>query len=452
MHLHQKKVLPERRSRVREVTVQLLTKAEREGLFVDHELDMVLQREAMPRRDRALATMLVNGVTRMRARLDYEITTYYQKDYLQSPVLLKNILRIAFYQWEFLSRIPDYAIISESVHLAKKYFGEVRGGLVNAILRERQRRPVAWPPAESMARDVDMLAAYFSHPRWMLERWLRRMSFGEVQELCEANNRLPAITLRVVRPERNADEFAQHTRTWRIPVEPVPGAPDFYCLGGSIDISSLAALRQGLCVVQDVSAGLPAKLMAAKDGELIYDFCAAPGGKALQMAESGATVAAVEINPNRARLIEESVTKIGTPVHVIVADATTFSAAPGDGVLVDAPCSGLGVLSKRADLRWLRRPEDFAQLQELQLRLLENAARLVKPGGRLVYSTCTIEPEENEMVVRGFLERHPEFRLIPAYESVTEIFCDIQGYVRTRPQASPLSVDGSFAARMDKVT
>jgi len=451
MRLHQKRSLPEKRSRVREVTIQLLTKTEREGFMVDHELEAILRREPMPRRDRALVTMLVNGVTRMRARLDYEISVYYQKEYDRAPVLLKNILRMAFYQFEFLDRIPDYAIISESVHLAKNYFGEARGGLVNAILRERQRRPMVWPPAEAMTRDIDMLAAFYSHPRWMLEKWLGRMSFGEVKELCEANNRLPGITLRVVRPERNAKEFEQHTRTWRIPVEAVPGAPYFYRPGGSIDTSSLAAIRQGLCVVQDVSAGLPARLMAPKFGELIYDLCAAPGGKALQMAESDAKVVAVEINPNRARLIEDGVARTGAAVQVIVADATSFSAEPADGVLVDAPCTGLGVLSKRADLRWLRRPEDSLQLQELQLRLLENAARLVKPGGRLVYSTCTIEPEENEQVVRNFLERHPEFRLTPAYDFVAEIFCDIQGFLRTMPQITPFSMDGSFAARLERI-
>jgi 16S rRNA (cytosine967-C5)-methyltransferase len=450
MRFQQKKISPERRSRVRQVTVQLLTKAEREGFFVDHELEAILQREAMPRRDRALATMLVNGITRMRARLDYEIATYYQREYDRAPELLKNILRLAFYQFEFLDRIPDYAIISESVHLAKNYFGEARGGLVNAILRERQRRPTAWPPIEAMSRDVDLLAAYFSHPRWMLEKWLRRMSFGELKELCDANNRIPGITMRVVRPERNAKEFEQHTRTWRIGVEALPGAPHFYRPLGSIDTTSLAAIRQGLCVVQDVSAGLPARLMAPKAGETIYDLCAAPGGKALQMAESDAKVTAVEINPNRARLIEEAATRIGAAVEVKVADATTFSAEPADGVLVDAPCSGLGVLAKRADLRWRRRPEDLAQLTELQLRLLKNAAGLVKPGGRLVYSTCTIEPEENEMVVRAFLERHPEFHLVPAYDFVSEIFCDIQGFIRTKPQISPFGMDGSFAARLEK--
>lgn len=450
MHPQLKKASPEKRSRVREVTVQLLTRTEREGYFVDHELEAILQREPMPRKDRALATMLVNGITRMRARLDYEIGAYYQKEYDKAPTLLKNIFRIAFYQSEFLDRIPEYAIISESVHLAKKYFGEARGGFVNAILRERQRRPYIWPPPESKARDLEFLSAYFSHPRWMLERWQRRMTFGEMQALCDANNRIPAVTLRVVSPERNGAEFTQHTRTWRIPVHEVPGAPDFFRLGGSMDLNSLAAIKQGLCVVQDVSSGLPAKLMAANAGEVIYDLCAAPGGKAMQMAESGAAVTAVDINPDRARMIEESSARIKIPVQVQVADATTFSAQPADGVLLDAPCSGLGVLAKRADLRWLRKPEDIAQLRELQLRLLENAAQLVKPGGRLVYSTCTMEPEENEMVVKDFLQRHTEFRLVPAYNWVAEVFCDREGFVRTKPQSDPFSIDGSFAARLEK--
>jgi len=437
---------PERNNRVRRVTVQLLTNAERSGLFIDHELETLLAREALPRRDRALVTMLVNGVTRMRMRLDFEISHYYQREYERAPVLLKNIFRTAFYQSEFLDRIPDYAIISESVDLAKRYFGKERSGLVNAILRERQRQPVIWPPPEVVLRDLDLLAAYSSHPRWLLEKWLKRMPVTEVMELGEANNRVPAVTLRVVRPDINSEEFEKHLRTWNIPVEKLADVPHFYRLGGRIDLHSLAAMRQGLCVVQDASAGLAGMLMAAQAGERIYDLCAAPGGKALQMAEHGAEVIAVEINALRARLIEEASARISTPVKVIEADATIFEAEPADGVLVDAPCSGLGVLSRRADLRWQRRAEDFTQLQSLQLRLLDNAARLVKPGGRVIYSTCTIEPEENEIVVHEFLQKHPEFQVVSAKAFVDGSFCDESGFIRTLPHIHNL--DGNFAARL----
>lgn len=431
---------------MRRVTVQLLTNAERGGFFIDQELETLLVREALPRRDRALVTMLVNGVTRMKMRLDFEISQYYQREYQKAPVLLKNILRTAFYQSEFLDRIPDYAIISESVDLAKRYFGEERSRLVNAILRERQRQPVIWPPLEVVLRDLDLLAAYLSHPRWLLEKWLKRMPVTEVMEFGEANNRAPAVTLRVVRPDINREEFEKHLRTWNIPVEQLAAAPHFYRLGGRLDLHSLAAMRQGLCVVQDASAGLAGNLVTAQAGERIYDLCAAPGGKALQMAESSAEVTAVEINALRARLIEEASARISIPVKVIEADATIFEAEPADGVLVDAPCSGLGVLSRRADLRWQRRPEDFAQLQSLQLRLLDNAARLVKPGGRIIYSTCTIEPEENEIVVHEFLQKHPEFQVVSAKAFVHGSFCDESGFIRTLPHLHNL--DGSFAARL----
>jgi 16S rRNA (cytosine967-C5)-methyltransferase len=448
MTLSTKKYFPEKSSRVRQVAVQLLTTAERGGHFMDHEMEKMLMREALSRRDRALVTTIVNGVTRMRSRLDYEIAAFFQKDYERAPVLLKNILRMAFYQSEFLDRVPEYAIISESVLLAKKYFGEARGSLVNAILRERQRRPVSWPPLEVMAADLNLLAAFLSHPRWLMERWLSRMPLDEVVALCDANNRVPAVTLRVVRPERNAAEFEQHTRTWRIAVEKLPEAPYFFRLLGWMNLNSLAAIRQGLCVVQDVSAGLAGRLMAARDGEQIYDLCAAPGGKAVLMAESGATVTAVEINLPRVQLIEEASARVGVPVLVKQTDATSFQAEPADGVLVDAPCSGFGVLAKRADLRWQRRPEDIAQLQTLQRRLLENAARLVKPGGRLVYSTCTIEPEENEMMVREFLRQHDEFTVVSAADFVAPSFCDREGFIRTLPHVH--GIDGSFAARLQR--
>ena len=448
--MQRKRSSAEQATRARQVTVQLLTSAERDGFFVDHELERVLLREALPRRDRALVTMLVNGVTRMRQRLDFEIANYYKKDYERAPLPLKNILRTAFYQNEFLDRVPDYAIVFESVNLAKKYFGEERGNLVNAILRERQRRPMTWPPQEALARDLDRLAAYLSHPRWLLEKWLSRMPLSEVIALAEANNRIPAVTLRVVHPERNAREFGKHLRTWNIPVETLRQAPHFHRLGGGIDINSLAAIKQGLCVVQDISAGLAARLMAARAGEQIYDWCAAPGGKAILMAESGAAVTAVEIHAKRARLIEESSAKLGVPVRVLVADATSFEGEPANGVLVDAPCSGLGVLAKRADLRWQRKKQDITELQSLQLRLLENAARLVKPGGRLVYSTCTIEPEENELVIDEFLRGHLDFRMRPAGGFVDKSFCDDRGFIKTMPHVH--GTDGSFAARLQRAS
>lgn len=438
----------DKRLHARQVAAQILTRAERDFSFVDRELDKLLGSAALPRRDRALVTMLVNGVTRMRQRLDFEIAEYYQRDYQQAPELLKNILRMAFYQSEFLERVPDYAITSESVNLARKFFGEDRGRLVNAILRERQRRPCQWPAIEVLAQDIGLLAAYVSHPRWLLEKWLQRMPLSEVLALCETDNQIPAITLRVVHPEDNTSAFEQLMASGRIPIEILPHAPSFYRLRAPVHIHGLVAIRRGLCVVQDFSAGLVSKLIRPMPGEHIYDLCAAPGGKSLHMAESGATVIAVDINPLRARLIALNSARVGVPVQVVRADATSFAGKPADGVLVDAPCSGLGVLAKRADLRWQRQPEDLPELVMLQQRLLENAARLLRPGGRLVYATCTIEPEENETVVHRFLEAHPDFRLVSAADFVDKSFCDAYGFVRTLPHIH--HIDGTFAARLER--
>lgn len=445
-----KKDSTKKRLYARNVAAQVLTRAERGFSFVDQELDRLLGSESLPRRDRALVTMLVKSITRLRQRLDFEIATYYQSDYQQAPTLLKNILRMAFYQSEFLQRVPEYAIISESVNLTKKFFGDERGRLVNAILRERQRRPFRWPPRETLAQDVELLAAYVSHPRWLLEKWLQRMPLSEVLALCESNNRIPAITLRVVHPERNAAAFEQFMTRECVAVEKLPPAPAFYRLCAPVHIYRLAVIRLGLCLVQDFSAGLVSLLMRPAAGEHIYDLCAAPGGKALHMAEAGATVTAVDINPSRARLIEQNSVRVGVPVRVVHADATCFAGEAAEGVLLDAPCSGLGVLARRVDLRWNRRPEDLAELAALQQGLLENAARLVKPGGRLVYSTCTIEPEENEIAVQGFLSTHPDFHLISAADFVDGCFCDTEGFVRTLPHVH--GIDGSFAARLERRT
>jgi 16S rRNA (cytosine967-C5)-methyltransferase len=216
------------------------------------------------------------------------------------------------------------------------------------------------------------------------------------------------------------------------------------------DITSLPGFEEGWFTVQDPSAGIVGLLAAPQSEEIVIDLCAAPGGKALhlaELAESGKVVA-VDLNPPRLKWVAEAAARLRSSVNLVIADSCTFAAAPADLIVVDVLCSGLGALSRRSDLRWRRRQKDITDMAELQKEILTNAADLVKPGGRLIYSTCTIEPEENDKVVEWFLEHHQEFRLEPARGYVHKSFCDERGYIRTWPHRH--NMDGSFAARLVK--
>jgi 16S rRNA (cytosine967-C5)-methyltransferase len=319
-------------------------------------------------------------------------------------------------------------------------------------LRNIQRAPMEWPPVASLVekKDLKTLAQMFSHPEWLIKRWVEQFGWEQTAALAEANNRIPPVTVRVVRPEENLKPWLKKMKASEVKPEPVEHMPDFYHLPHLDDIASLPGFEEGWFTVQDSSAGMVAHLVAPQAGETILDLCAAPGGKALHIAEmiGSGRVVAVDLDPQRLELIAEAAERLRLKVHLVVADSRTFAAKPANAVVVDAPCSGLGVLSRRSDLRWRRRAKDITDLVELQKEILTDAAELVRSGGRLIYSTCTIDPEENEKVVEWFLEHHQEFRLEPARGYVHASFCDERGYIRTFPHRH--NMDGGFAARLVK--
>jgi 16S rRNA (cytosine967-C5)-methyltransferase len=411
-----------------------------------------LQRAAFPARDRALVTALVHGVSRWRSRLDAEIQQHFRHHFDEAQPFVKNVLRGAVYQMLFMDRIPAYAAVDEAVEMIQLRFGNNFSRLSNGVLRNIQRAPMEWPPIESVVekKDLKLLAQMSSHPEWLIKRWIDQFGWKETTALAEADNRIPSITVRIVRPEENLKSWLEQMAGREIKPEPFKQVPNFYRLPHLDDITELPGFAEGWFTVQDPSAGMVARLAAPQRGETIIDLCAAPGGKALQMAEMAETgnVVAVDLDLYRLEMLKEAAQRLHCAIHPVIANARTFAATPVDLVLVDAPCSGLGVLSRRSDLRWRRRQKDIADMAELQKEILTNAAELVKAGGRLVYSTCTIDPEENEKVVDWFLEHHKEFSVEPAKNFVHVMFCDERGFIRTLQ--SRHNMDGSFAARLVK--
>lgn len=438
----------------RQLACEIVTAAEKDGLYLDQILEQRLARAPLAAADRALVTALTHGVMRWRGRLDFEIARHFRKNYASAPPLLKSILRTALFQMRFMDRIPAYAAINEAVALARAKFGENFGRLCNAILRNAQRSPQVWPPVEALLaqRDLAALSHYLSHPQWLLQRWLQQHGAQETLALAQTFNEIPDIHLRIARPAENTAAVLQELERLGIAYAPTEGVPAVYRLSHGDQIAALQAFQNGLCTVQDASTALAVTLAGPRAGETIIDLCAAPGGKALHLAELAlpGRVIAVDVHPKRLRLLAAAARRLRLPALAIACDARYFSAPPAGVVLVDAPCSGLGVMARRSDLRWRRKPEDIPRLVQLQKEILGNAARLVQNGGRLIYATCSIAPEENEGIAAWFLRQHPQFALQRAQNFVPPQFCDEQGFVRTWPHLHRM--DGSFAARFLKTS
>lgn len=407
-------------------------------------------------------TDIVGGTIRWRRYLDYLILQLCHDENTFSGMepLLLQILRIGVYEILKLE-MPSYAVVDENVRLAKVALRPGAGNMVNGILRKlvllKENNSLPAPKMEGDDRAQSrVLATLHSHPVWMVRRWTKYLGQEEAIKLMMWNNSDPSYSLRANRAKgfTRADLVLQ-LEMLKVSYELSPHLEDFVRIRTGMQIVIKAGLlKKGLCSVQDESAGLVVSIVDPQPGESIVDCCAAPGGKTLFMASclSGqGKVSAIDINEGRLRILKETAKlhQLGNVITTVHADLRVFAdknCVTFDKVLLDAPCSGLGVLSKRADLRWNRRSEDMEQLKNLQDELFDAASTLVKPGGVLVYSTCSIDPEENEERVAAFLVWHPEFSIDSADRFVSSKFLTEHGFYSSSPVKH--SLDGAFAARL----
>ena len=400
-------------------------------------------------RDARQVTDLVAGVTRWRRYLDFLIGQFYLGTAAKMELPLKQILRIALYELVF-ARKPPHAAVHEAVSLARKVVRPGAGSLVNAVLRAFLASDEGLPsPATGDA--AEDLAVRYSHPTWMVRRWLERFGAEESRVLLASNNARPAYYLRSNPLAVTTGAFWRKLDALGVAWEPARHLEDFVRVRRLQPVLRAGWIEQGLCAVQDLSAGLVVEALDVNPGHLVVDLCAAPGGKTLcaaaRMRDRGRIVA-LDIHENRLRRLRRAASQQRISiVEPVAADARKYRLSlRADRVLVDAPCSGLGVMAKRSDLRWKRSPGDMAQLMPLQDALLDAGARILKPGGVLVYGTCTIEPEENQDRVKAFLDRHPDFCVDPIVEPKS--LTDENGFLVTLPHTS--GMDGVFAARLRK--
>ena len=429
----------------RRAALEALERA-RGGELADRALDHATAR--LDPRDRAWTQELVYGTFRLRGRIDHLLAALVKGglDRLDEAVL--DVLRLGAYQLLEMGSVPPYAAVSQSVELVRSAGQARAAGLVNGVLQNLQRRrdTIRFPDFD---RDpAAHLSTWGSHPRWLVERWIARWGASEARALVEANDLRPELYVRPL--GISISDAIDRLRSAGIETEPVEFSPDsLRVLPPATAAEALAAVP---AVVQDPAAALVVRYAAVPEGATVLDVAAAPGGKALGLAESARHVAAADVSPRRIARVAENASRVGWSDRVgpVVADARfpPFRERSGDVVLLDAPCTGTGTFRRHPDGRWRVTPEDLQALAALQAELLEAAAALVRPGGWLVYSTCSLEREENEERVEDFLGRHPEFALLPPDGAFADGLLDSAGRLCVLPQAR--GVDGAFAARLGR--
>ena len=407
---------------------------------------------ALDPRERGWCRELTYGVQRLRGRLDHLLDRKVQRGLDSVDPAVRDALRLGLYQILYMDGVPEYASVSQAVDLARSVGGKGVAGFVNAVLRAAAGEGGGeehFPDAE--ADPAGFLSTWGSHPRWLVERWLGRWSPAEVWRLVQANNAVPPIYLRCLRD--TPEEAVELLAGAGIEAEPVgSGTGCVALLGESPPVEAMAAVPS---VVQDPAAALVAPYADPEPGDLVADLCAAPGGKAMALAARGNVVLAADRSLERLRLVRDNAERLaegpweslGFRVSVVQADALAPIVEGADMALLDVPCTGTGTLRRNPDARWKLTPERLKELVALQERILEACTSVVPSGGWLVYSTCSLEPEENEDRISAFLERHPEFELEPS-SGVSESYLDERGQLYVLPQGS--GFDGAFAARLRK--
>ena len=445
----------------RQLAFVALCEITKKDAYADVALDRHLAKSQLASRDRALATELVYGCVRRRRTLDVIIDRLAKKTASQQPPDLRVILHLGLYQLVYSDRIPTSAAVDTTVKLAKSNGLSGLSGFVNGLLRQYLRTYGEGVPGfDDITDPIEQLAVRTSFPNWIVADWVEQLGWDEAEQLCHWFDRAPQMHLRVNRQLTNREETLAQFAASEIDAEPISGLPDgIRLISGAGRIVQLPSYSDGLWSIQDGSAQLVTHLLDPQPGEMIVDACAAPGGKATHAAElmgDCGTVWACDRTASRLKKVASNAARLKlTTLNALAGDSRDQPQFVGqcDRVLVDAPCSGLGTLHRRADLRWRQTRENAIELATLQTELLEAAATWLKPGGVLVYATCSIHEPENEGVINTFLMQHPDWAIVPPPEgnparSFWNAVANPQGWLKLWPHRS--GMDGFFMVRLER--
>lgn len=395
----------------REIALLALSACEKQGAWSDGYLKNTLRSEGLDSRDAALATRICFGVLQNRMLLDFYVARFssVKPEKLENRVLCA--LRIAIYQLLFMDRVPQRAAVNESVTLARKYAKNPKAaGLVNAVLRTVAREREQLPQPED-------LATRYSHPEWLVKEFSLAVGAGELEALLAADNDQPPTVAQVNTLRTTGMALMETLTAAGVTAAPHPWLSDCLILTGTGNLEALPAFQEGLFYIQDAAARLAVMAADPKPGMRVLDACAAPGGKTFAAAlamEGRGEILSCDIHPHKEKLIQTGADRLGLPmITPMTQDAKVYREDWGEGfdvVLADVPCSGLGIIRKKPDIRY-KDPAPLAGLPAVQRAILENVSRYVRPGGVLLYATCTVLKRENEVVVQDFIDRYSDFTL-----------------------------------------
>ena len=399
----------------RELALQTLTDILIDGAYSNHALSEQIEKNELTVQDKNFMTELVYGTLQHEQLLNFYVTPFFNG---KVKAWVRILIQMTLYQMLFLDSVPEHAAISEAVKIAKKRGGQFNGKLVNAILREMTRTPL--PSLDTIKDEAERLAVETSHPLWLIKLWSKQFGWEKTIQMARANNERVNVTIRVNGVRGTREELKQKLESEGITCEYGNLSEDaLVILKGNV--IKTKAFEQGWFYVQDESSMLVARALKPKHHSKVLDTCSAPGGKTTHVAElmrQTGTVYAHDVYEHKIKLIEDNVKRLGlTNVVATLQDATTlnerYESDSFDAVLVDAPCSGLGILRRHPEVKITKQPSDLDEIMMIQKKILNTVAPLVKVGGTLVYSTCTVNRKENDKMVEQFLAQHPEYELDP---------------------------------------
>jgi len=428
---------------------KIITKVLNKNIFSDTLLQQARKKLKDSESDASLVYTLVKGVIKMKDNLDYIASQYTDpKKFSNTSVKMKVIIYLALYQIIYLST-PDHAAVNEAVEMADKLFGKKISGFVNAVLRSYLRNPEVKYPEN----DVQRLAKVYSFPENMITNWLENWSLEEVEELCQYFNEVPKLSVRVNTYATTRKKTIEYFNRRDVEISASPYSENVLVSNFQPQLLNDVALSEGYYSIQDAAAALVVELMNPDFDESILDLFAAPGGKTTYISErmqNSGEIIANDKFPKKTKLIKQALERLQlSNVKISTNDAFQYGpVAPAfDRVLLDVPCSGWGVFQKKSELRW-QKNQDLPGLLKIQESALKRGSLFVKKGGFLVYSTCTLNRDENEKQVEKFLKKHPEFVLVPA-ETILAAKVTESGYLKILPFKH--HIDGAFAALMQRV-